>query len=150
MDIYEKLAQEAMESEQAAAYKAANEARDGVTLAQARGSQAGATNTRRSEHRLKKVASWVLIGQLNEQLWQLGVDELAALLYVAEGIAEGRGIYGEYVALSEKRDLAKEKLQEARDLIVYDGFEGVKNATRRTTGGHTCDKGPNGATCPDC
>lgn len=50
---------------------------------------------------------------------QLGEDELEVLAEVAEGMAVGRSVYGELRIATDKRNMEREALAEARDGLVY-------------------------------
>jgi hypothetical protein len=50
---------------------------------------------------------------------QLGADELAVLVLVAERLVRGRQIYGELNLATDVRDFRREALEEAADMAVY-------------------------------
>jgi len=52
---------------------------------------------------------------------QLGLDELAVLERVGEGLARGRAIYGELDIAADRRNFVNEGIEELRDLLVYFG-----------------------------
>lgn len=58
-----------------------------------------------------------------QKLWnaveRLGEDELRVLLQVANGLANGRNVYGELNLRKDKRNMTKEAMEEIRDSLVY-------------------------------
>jgi hypothetical protein len=50
---------------------------------------------------------------------QLEGDELEVLAEVADGLVRGRGCYGRLELATDRRDMAIEALEEARDGLVY-------------------------------
>lgn len=50
---------------------------------------------------------------------RLGEDELEVLAEVAEGMVIGRAVYGELKIGTDKRNMEREALAEARDGLVY-------------------------------
>ena len=50
---------------------------------------------------------------------QLGPDELEVLELVVAGLVRGREVYGELDLVGDRRDFAREALEEARDGLVY-------------------------------
>ena len=57
--------------------------------------------------------------RLHAMLATMGLDELAVLYAVAEGLVRGRSVYGELHLDSDKRDMTAEALEELRDSQVY-------------------------------
>lgn len=49
----------------------------------------------------------------------LGLDELAALELVAQGLARGREVYGELKLEADTRDMRREAMEELRDSMTY-------------------------------
>lgn len=58
-------------------------------------------------------------------------DELDVLILVAQGLVDGRPLYGELDAVHDKRDWLEEATQERRDLTVYLAAEVVRRRRLR-------------------
>ena len=56
----------------------------------------------------------------------LSLDELDVLLAVAEGMVGGRHVYGALNVANDRRDFAREALEEIRDCLVYVGAKLVQ------------------------
>lgn len=61
-----------------------------------------------------------------DYLAMLGQDELEVVLFVVEGLARGRAVYGELDVASDRRDYRREAGEEVRDALVYLGAELVR------------------------
>lgn len=57
--------------------------------------------------------------RLVDRAKRLGPDELTVLVLVAERLATGRKQYGPLQVATDRRDFAREALEEAADLAVY-------------------------------
>lgn len=57
--------------------------------------------------------------ELQRLVRDLGPDEVAVLLEVARGLQRGRAVYGELELATDRRDFAREALEECRDGLVY-------------------------------
>lgn len=69
-----------------------------------------------------------VVGQQFEtlpSLKQLAGDELDVVGMVVERLALGRGIYGQWIASAEMRDLQEESLYEELDDVVYTAMRTV-------------------------
>lgn len=57
---------------------------------------------------------------------QLGVDELEVLAVIAERMARGRAVYGEWHADTDQRNHRREAAEEGMDAAVYLAMEEVR------------------------
>lgn len=68
-----------------------------------------------------------LVRELDRFVVPCSLDELRVLVWVAEGIHQGRTVYGPMDLASDNRDFRAEQRQELRDFLVYAAAEALKH-----------------------